>query len=594
MQKTSAQVVTKLLLGVFLLAFITMWTYFPTTKNLFVWDSRYYLFLHEFWISKLNPYHIIWMLLSLEVSNWHPLTWLSWAIDYQIYGGLVPWGFHLSSNILHTINSILVFALTLVVFGLNSTGSRAYPFRTDNNALIAAFVGALLFAIHPQHVESVAWVAERKDLLCQLFLLLSMLTYVKYTTCHEDIKSRWFYATLGLFVMALLSKPMAVTFPVILLLIDIYPLRRVDLMQAVNNSITQQSLYTLLREKIPFFLLSLFLILITLHAQQGAMSNIDFYLRVLNAFNSIILYLTKFWLPTDLAPLYPYFVDVGESITWKAFIPFLGVLGITLASLLAWTRARHMWLITWLFYLVTLSPVLGLIQVGHQGAADRYTYLPMLPAYFLIAAGLLTVLNKITSTKRLFVLLAILPLIFLLSNKTRQQIQMWESDQTLWNSTIMLYPDNALAYMTFGGYYYNFYDYEKAAYYFEEAGKLKPNNITASAWLALTDIHLGRYEKAIIYHINLGAASESMPELQADQFCIQYNIGFIYAKMDMLVESSDLFSRVDPNSVLGQDAGIWLNWLEKAKQTEYTTLSNEDLPGICTTLLPSMRNTLLP
>jgi hypothetical protein len=185
MKKDFAWTVGKLLLGIFLITLFTMWTYLETTKNRLVWDSIQYLVHHIFWISSLSTDNIIWMFLSLEVSNWRPLTWISWAIDYQLYGGLLPWGYHLSNNIFHTINSVLVFFLTLVVFGLNRRESKGYPFRSDNNALIAAFLAALLFAVHPQHVESVAWVAERKDLLCQLFILLSMLAYAKYVTCQE-------------------------------------------------------------------------------------------------------------------------------------------------------------------------------------------------------------------------------------------------------------------------------------------------------------------------------------------------------------------------------------------------------------------------
>lgn len=572
-----------------MIALITLWTYHPTTNNLFVWDSKAYLPVFEFWISKMNAYHIVWMFLSLEVANWHPLTWLSWAIDYQLYGGLVPWGYHFSNNLLHAANSILVFLLTLVIFGLNAQESNGYPFRKDNNALIAAFLTALFFAVHPQHVESVAWIAERKDLLFQFFLLLSMLTYVKYVSCDANTKSRWFNGTLSLFVMALLSKPMAVTFPVILLLIDVYPLRRFSWVQTVNRSIRQQTTFYLIREKIPFFLFSLLLVLITLYAQKGALTSISIELRVLNAFNSIIFYLTQLCAPLQFAPLYPYFVDVGESISWKAFIPLFSVVGISLAALYAWTRARHMWLVAWLFYLVTLTPVLGLIQVGSQGAADRYAYFPTLPAYFLLGAGVLAVLKNITTTRRrLVAVLAILPLVLLLVSKTRQQIQIWESDETLWSNTVLMYPENAYAHMYLGGYYFNVRQYEKAAFYFDEVERLKPNEVNSLAWRGLTHLHLGQFEEAIKFHIKLGVATESMPQMKADQFCIQYNIGWLYAQLDMFTESSELFSRLDPVSRLGHDAGIWLDWLENNKKSRNIGPTIETLPGFCNRLLPTM------
>ena len=187
--KASAWLALKLIFGITLIAALTLWTYHGTTENSFVWDSVQYVINHVFYLSNLAADNIIWMFLSLEVVNWHPLTWLSWAVDSQIYGGLVASGFHLSNNIYHAINSVLVFALTLVVFGLNTAGLKGYPIRTDNNALLAALVAAALFAVHPQHVESVAWIAERKDLLCLMFLLLSMLAYAGYASCREGLRS---------------------------------------------------------------------------------------------------------------------------------------------------------------------------------------------------------------------------------------------------------------------------------------------------------------------------------------------------------------------------------------------------------------------
>jgi len=587
MKKTSDSVVAKLLVSVIILIFFTIWTYYPATKNMFVWDTKAYLLAHEFWISKVNAYHLIWMFLSDEVHNWHPLTWLSWALDYQIYGGLDTWGFHLSNTVLHALNSALVFVLALVTFDLNRPRLTGYPFRKDNNALFAAFLAAMLFAVHPQHVESVAWVAERKDLLCQLFLLLSMLAYVRYLTCSEDLKKRWFRATLGIYCLALLSKPMAVTFPVVLLLLDAYPLRRFTFMQSVNHSIEQRTAYELLREKLPFFLLSLALILITLFAQQGALARVPYDLRVLNAFNSIIFYLTKFFLPINFSAQYPYFVDVGETITWKAFMPILGVLGITITTLFAWTKGRHVWLVAWLFYLVTLSPVLGVIQVGAQGAADRYSYFPTLPVYLLIGGGVLFLLNKASYIRKLLFFLFAAIFVFLLVDKTRQQIEVWKSDLTLWSHAINLYPNNDLAHLNIGNYYYNKQDFKKASFHFERAGTLRPNEAQTYARRALTYTFLQQYQEAINFHIKLGFALESYPELKADQLCIQYNIGWLFAKMGSFNESRELFSRVDPDSPLGPSAQIWINRLNSEKLIQDETQADENLPGFCTKLLLS-------
>jgi hypothetical protein len=584
MNKSNVWTVAKLMLGVFLIALITMWTYHESTKNGFVWDSVSYLIHHFWWISHFSVDNFIWMFLSLEVSNWHPLTWLSWAIDYQLYGGLVSSGYHLTSNILHTFNSILVFALMLVVFGLNDQRSRNFPFRTDNHALISACLAALLFAVHPQHVESVAWVAERKDLLCQLFMLLSIFAYVRYVTCDENAKPRWFYGALSLFFMAVLSKPMAVTFPVVLLLIDIYPLRRTDFIQALDHSIKQQSWYELLREKVPFFLLSILLVLITLHAQRGALSAVPFDLRVLNASNSIILYLTKLFLPLHFAPHYPYFVSLGDSLTLKEFVPLLGVLGLTLTSLLAWSKGRYVWLIAWMFYLVTLSPVLGLIQVGQQGAADRYAYFPTLPVYLLAGAGILAALNKTTPAKRLIILLGTLSCIFLLANKTGQQIRVWKDPKSLWSHAVKHNLETVKARHNLGIAYFHQHDYEQAIFNFDRSLMLKTAPHSSLAWRGLSYLYLGRYGEALEDYINARKLIVSAPHLNLDQQCNFFNTGWLYAQAGMMEKSAEFFRKIGRKSKLQPNAEIWLNWLETNNQATDNPPTIGDLPSFCKTI----------
>jgi tetratricopeptide (TPR) repeat protein len=581
MRNSSVPVFVKLLVAICLIIVLTMWTYYESTKNGYVWDSIEYVINHFFWISSLSTDNVIWMFLSLEVSNWHPLTWLSWALDYQIYGGLNAWGFHLSNNILHTLNSILVFILTLVIFGLNDPASTNYPFRKDNNALVAAFLTALLFAVHPQHVESVAWIAERKDLLCQLFLLLSTLAYVKYVICEGKVKSRWFYTTMGLFAMALLSKPMAVTFPVVLLLIDVYPLRRFAFVEQINKAIRQQSVYVLLREKLPFFLLSIALILITLLAQQEALKDRPFDLKLFNAFNSIMFYLTQLWVPRNFAPLYPYFVEIGESITWKVFLPIFGVLGITLATLLAWKRGYYAWLIAWLFYLVTLSPVLGLIQVGAQGAADRYAYFPTLPVYFLVGAGFLFILNKTTRVRRFFIFLTALPFVFFLADKTRQQVQVWNSPQTLWSHAVKYYPESVRSRHNLGIAYLNQKNYAEAAFYFGENLNSRTKPVVSLAWRGLSYLFLDRYDDALLDYIELDKHSDSFPDVNLDPNCIYFNYAWAYAKSGMVTKSRELFSKVEEETEPGIDAEAWLDWLDKPDHTASTLSPDADLPSFC-------------
>jgi hypothetical protein len=586
MKQHSKWITTRLVFGALLVAAIALWAFEKTTANLFVWDSILYLLNRENHLSDLNIENIYWMMTSLEFYNWHPVTWLSWAIDYQLYGGLDSSGYHFSNNILHAINSVLIFILTLVVFALNNPDSKSYPISTDNYSFIAAVLTAMMFAVHPQHVESVAWVAERKGLLCQLFMLLSILSYVKYVTCQENVKTGWFLSTLGLFSLALLSKPMAVTFPVILLLFDVYPLRRTILLQPIIHSIQRQSSLRLVVEKIPFLLLSAILVLVTINAQQAALSSVSFDLRILNAFNSLILYLVKLVVPLHFSPHYPYLLSPGEIISWNAFVPLVGFLGITLLAVLAWLKGHRAWMIAWLFYLITLSPVLGLIQVGSQGAADRYAYFPTLPAYMLMGAGILTALNHNT-IRRFSTLLVVLCVVTLLALSTRQQVQVWQNPLTLWSQAVDSYPKSVFVRNNLAITHLNQGNYEIAAFHFEQSERLMPLAVRMLSWRGLTYLNLGRWKDALIDHVNLGVASETLPDLKVDQHCIQYNIGWLYAQMDMLEQAVELMGRVDPKSLYGPDAKTWLDSLENIDRANDNELVSEELPGFCKLLIPS-------
>ena len=588
MSQSMVRIEIQLVLLVTLLIAIAMWAYQGTTDNLFVWDSTHYLLKQENHLSSLNFENISWMATSLEVYNWHPLTWFSWAIDYQIYGGFNPWGYHLSSNLLHSINGVLVFFVILTIFGLLEPESGNFSIGKDAHSLIAAFLASTLFIVHPQHVESVAWVAERKDLLVQFFMLLSFLLYVGYITCDRQVKTRWYIATLVFFFLAVISKPMAVTFPVVLLLADIYPLRRTVFAKPVIDSIQQQSFYRLVIEKIPFLLLSLILALATLMAQETAVVDVSLFPRVLNAVNSTILYLEKFVIPVSLNPHYPHLKVDGGINTLRVILVLLAFSGITLAVFLAWRKQRRAWLISWLFFLVTLSPVLGLIQVGGQGAADRYAYFPTLPLYFLLAGGILWVLQTGSTFRKATVLMIALVVISLFVFQTRKQISVWQSEFSLWSQVVKLDPDNVFAQNNLGIVYKNMGDYENAAIHFEAGGIVNSGRNSMHAWRAVTFMHLSQFEDAITELVNLGTLAEMRSMLEVDSNCIQYNIGWSYARLKQYQESKELFERIDPDSNIGPDAIAWLNALSELKSQADETMLNKELPGICENLIPAI------
>jgi len=564
-------------------------TYYNSTANGFVWDTLDYLYQHPFYLSSLGPDHLVWMFTSFDNSNWHPLTWFSWAVDYRIYGGLNPWGYHFTNIVVHGLNSALLFIVLLVVFGLSRPRGGGFPLRTDRPALAAAWLAAALFAVHPQHVESVAWVAERKDLLCQFFMLLTLLTHVRQATCGETSRGRWRLLALLFYCLALLAKPMAVTLPLILLLADVYPLRRSRLVPPPQGGGGQLSGAALVAEKLPYFLLSLAVVLLTLEAQRGSLAAVPLGLRVVNAFHSILFYLYKFFVPLGFSPHYPYWGPGAGVPGWLAILPAAAVLAITVAALVAWRRGRPEWLTGWLFYLIALAPVLGLVQVGEQGAADRYAYFPTLPVYVFAAAALLRVFCHARALLRWLAVPAVLAVIVLLAGKTVVQVQVWKDPLSLWQHAAEYAPNSRLARMNLGITHLNMGAYDMAADDFEAAAKLERQPGKSLPWRGLVYLHLERYGDARSVHTTMLAMAGSRPELQLDTNCLQYNLGWISAKTHAREDAMKYFARVEPGSKPGPAAAAWLEWLRSEPPGTADTRSPEGkLPGFCRRLIPLM------
>ncbi|MBP8985940.1 MAG: glycosyltransferase family 39 protein [Syntrophobacterales bacterium] len=285
---------------------------------------------------------IAWAFGSVYVSNWHPLTWLSHMLDCQFFG-LNPGGHHLTNLLFHAANSILLFVLLKKMTG----------------ALWRSAVVAALFAVHPLHVESVAWVAERKDLLSTFFFLLTLLAYVSYTR-RPDWKR--YAAVFLLFALGLMAKPMIVTLPFVLLLLDYWPLDRIHPAESSRLSQYLPTIRRLITEKIPLFALSALSCAVTVYAQQEALSGVALPLRLNNALVSYAVYLLKTFLPLNLAVIYPYPPSVDATNTVTALT------ALTLISVFVYRRARKQpyMPVGWLWFLGTLVPVIGIVQVGHQ------------------------------------------------------------------------------------------------------------------------------------------------------------------------------------------------------------------------------------
>jgi tetratricopeptide (TPR) repeat protein len=362
-----------------------------------------------------------WAFSSTEHSNWHPLTWLSHALDCEIFG-LQPYGHHLTNIVFHALNSVLLFLLMF------QATKREGP----------SLVLALLFAVHPINVESVAWVAERKNVLSTFFFFLTLAAYGWYA--RKPNLSRYL-SVLLFFACGLMSKPMLVTLPFVLLLLDYWPLERIG-----RNT----SLAKLFVEKLPLFTLSGVVSVITFKAQEAghafhAATQFPFAVRFEDAIVAYALYLGKALWPSHLAAFYPH---PGESVSlWTvaaSSILLAVVTGLTLIF-----RSRPYLLMGWLWFLGTLVPVIGLVQVGDQGMADRYAYVPFI-GVFLMFTWAAADFFQAQRTSQIVSTAMSLGMILALLFATNRQIGYWSSDTKLWEHTLAVTTRNAFAHRHVG------------------------------------------------------------------------------------------------------------------------------------------------
>lgn len=310
---------------------------------------------------------IIWAFTTTEACFWHPLVWLSYMLEYTLFGEK-PFIYHLTNLLLHIANTLLLFAV------LN---------RMTHSAWGSWFVAAL-FAVHPLHVESVAWIAQRKDVLSTLFFMLTLLAYVRYVSCQ---RLGTYLAVTALFALGLMSKPMLVTLPFVLLLIDYWPLCRTGLTNF--SSLKKEQTMTLIAEKVPLLVLSLCSSAIAIFAQKGggALANLQTFplgIRLANSLVAYVVYLYKTIWPQSLAVFYPH---PGDSLSaWQVVGATLLLAVITFFVLMVGKRVPFI-PVGWFWYVVTLIPVIGLVQVGSHAMADRYTYVPLIGIFILITWG---------------------------------------------------------------------------------------------------------------------------------------------------------------------------------------------------------------
>jgi tetratricopeptide (TPR) repeat protein len=447
-------------------------------------DDHLYVYENPLIIRGLSADGITSAFTHTHARNWHPLTTVSHMLDCQLYG-LNAGGHHFTNVILHTISVLLLFLVLKQMTGALSQ---------------SAFVAAL-FAIHPLHVESVAWIAERKDVLSGLFFMLTLGAYAWYARAPSP---RRYLLVVLLVGFGLMAKPMLVTLPFVLLLLDYWPLDRIGGQRSEIGS----RLRKLITEKIPLFVLSAFSCIATLFAQRqgpGAIDQLPFLWRLNNTFASYVTYIWQMLWPARLAVFYPYpdnRVPIVEVILAISFL-------VSVTLLVIYLRRTKPYLVTgWFWYLGMIVPVIGLVQVGEQAHADRYTYLPQIGLYITIAwtAGDLL----LESTKRVHRALAgAVAAIAIVSLGVRAfgQASYWKNSETLWNHTLAVTGENDVAHNNMGFLFLRRGQLDEAISHFQAALNIRSRNSET--------------------HYNLGAA------------LIQSNLGNALARKQLWDEAID-------------------------------------------------------
>jgi len=420
------------------------------------YDDRQYVTQNHYVQAGLTLKSIKWSFTAIHASNWHPLTWLSHMLDCQIYG-MNPGQHHMTNVLLHILNTLLVF----LVFK-----------RMTGKLWQSGFVAAL-FALHPLHGESVAWVAERKDLLSTFFWMLTLWSYTRYV---ERSEFNQYLLVVLFFILGLMAKPMLVTLPFVLLLLDYWPLRRFELASRdENNSQQRRFNLGLIYEKMPLFILSAVSSVVTYIAQEssGAVNSlavIPFHIRIANATVSYASYIGKMIWPHNLAVFYPY----PESIlSWKIASAGL-LLGVISVAVCRMVRTKPYLAVGWLWYIGTLVPVIGIVQVGVQKMADRYTYVPLIGLFIIIAWGVSDILDR-WRYKRIILAGSTIFVLSAFTICTWFQIKNWQNSITLFEHALNVTADNSVAHINLGEALAGQGKTEDAVRHYNEALRIKPN-----------------------------------------------------------------------------------------------------------------------
>jgi tetratricopeptide (TPR) repeat protein len=504
-----------------LVAEIVVIAFFPALRAGFVsWDDDTYLLGNPYYRG-LGAAQLRWMFTVMS-GHYMPVTWLTHGLDYVLWG-MRPAGYHAVSLLLHALAAAAAYFVALRVLGAAVAPEPRGALR------FAAAVAALLFAVHPLRVESVAWISERRDVLCGLFFLLAILCYLRAVEDGGAARPRWYWAAVALAALALLSKAMAVTLPLVLLLLDVYPLRRIGPWRWARREVWL--------EKLPFVVLSVAASVVAVLAQRSVDTLSD--LRTLGVFErlglaayALVFYAAKTLMPTGLAPLYEAPYDYGTLTPW-----FAASAVVVVAGAVAAIRLRRRWpgVVTAVAaFVVLLLPVLGLVHFGMHIVADRNTYFAGLAPAMLAGAGVLRLLRGAPSPAAVRATrAAALVTVALLAVLTWRQSTVWHDSRTLWEHALRVSP-SSIAHAKVGALLEDEGRTEEAIVHFREAVRLHPDNAYAHNNWGIALGNVWRYAEAIA-HFEAALRirptyAEAQQNLAATQQRIANPLGFLEAQ----------------------------------------------------------------
>ena len=516
-------------ISVFLVAII--WAVFAQTfHHQFInYDDPLYVFENAHVRAGLTWRGIAWAFTHVHSQNWHPLTTMSHMLDCQLFG-LSPGPHHLVNVFFHSVAAVLLFA-----FLQSATGS---PSRTGT-IWRSAFV-ATVFAIHPLRVESVAWISERKDVLSGIFFVATLIAYVAYTRKQSIGR----YLTMSiLFACGLMSKPMLITTPIVLLLLDYWPLDR----------FTRSTMTKLVVEKIPLFALSAGSCIATLWAQNFALGSSEFLplqWRITNALSSYFEYVRQMFWPVDLIPFYVH--PENRLETWRLVLAVIFLIAI---GAFAFVRRREnpYLVVGWFWYLVMLVPVIGIVQVGLQGHADRYTYLPQI-GLVMALVWLVWDLTRSWRQQKIILSSAGAIVVATLSILSWKQTAHWRDTERLWRHTLAVTPNSDVAHAGLGGILFVRGQIDESIEHYESALRLRDGNVAGHFGLgrALAAKHK---TDAAIFHFQKALS------IQPDYIAASNDLGVLRASKGELKEAIDAWRQTlsfDPDNV---DAANNIAWV---------------------------------